>query len=281
MRLDTRGTRGSVAVELAILLPILLFLVIGGWVLGYIAYTKVALAMVANRAARDLAAATDLYANLEKTDVAYRYDLGFAESFGLPRWGIHALAKKGSLRSGDGLSDHAVVVGVCYRVPFALPFGVLEKPEPPPRLPNTSVIEDAVHLSAEVVDAAEMERYVRDYQRERPVVEREIAAWYRLVQRAERLVGQGEDIWSKGEWVYGLGKELVKGSPKDFTPYRSGVTLAQLEKTAAELCASPDAVKDESVVMTSRAAYLMQEVFKPQSPGAAESTGTRKKGVSR
>lgn len=114
--------RGSVAVEFALVLPMLCLLVIGGWVLGYMAYAKVALAMAANRAARDFAAATEQHKALQEVNQAYRYDGSFAESFGLPRWGVHALIMKTKVGNGGRASDHAVTVATCYRLPLSVPF---------------------------------------------------------------------------------------------------------------------------------------------------------------
>lgn len=264
MHRKRRGSTGSIAVEFAVILPILCFLVIGGWVLGYMAYTKVALAMVANRAARDLAAATKLNSRLTQPGTAYRYDVGFAESFGLPRWGIHALAMKSRLEQdsrGEGPSDHAIVVAVCYRVPFAVPFGVLEKPAPAPTLPDTGEIEEAALLVGDLTGSPAVEEFVVDGRREIDRLNDEIAAWDRLLDRANRALEQGKDVWAKGEWIFELGEELIKGSEPDFTKYRSGVEPEQLEGLVAQLCAPPGQLSGESVVMTSRAAYLMQKVW--------------------
>ena len=116
-----RAQRGGVAVETALVLPMLCLLVIGGWILGYMAFAKVALTMTANRAARDFAAATALHDRLKETNRAYRYDGGFAESFGLPRWAVHALIMRTPAGDGRDVSDQAVVVATCYRIPLTMP----------------------------------------------------------------------------------------------------------------------------------------------------------------
>ncbi|MFZ5814874.1 MAG: TadE family protein [Bacillota bacterium] len=274
MRRRRRGERGSAAVELAVILPALCLLVIGGWVLGYTAYAKMALALAANRAARDLAAATELHGRLKQPNQAYRFDAGFAESFGLPRWGLHALAMKTPVVKGKGRkpSDHAVVVAVCYRVPFFVPFGVVAPPEPPRlQLPDTSREEELALEAAEALQLAELKRLVAEYRRVKAEAEAEIAALDGLVDDLETALETGRDVAVKVDWAYRLGKELLSGPASDFAAYRA-VKPEQLEAAAGELCAPPDRLKGRSMVLTSRAAYLMQEVYEPKG------TGTRRKG---
>jgi|GEM_PF-3436624 len=258
--------RGSVMVEMALVLPFLVLLVVGGWVLGYLAYTKMSLAMAADRAARDLAAATELHGKLE-TGTALRYDAGFAESFGLPRWGLHALALKAPVVAAEArpnrISDHAVTVAVCYRVPFTVPFGVMEKPVR--YHVDTSDLEEAALWVSEVLEAEELEQTVADYQETKGWLEEEASGWRQVWDQGKETWDQTQDLGAKAVWVGKLAEELFFGSPPDFGRYREGVAPEKMEETVADLCQIPGA--RGSIVMTSRATYLMQTVWRPNGGG--------------
>lgn len=276
MRRDRKAVRGSVAVETALILPGLILLIIGGWVLGYLVYVKVALALVANRAARDLAAETKLYSQLKQPWQPYRYDGGFAESFGLPRWGLHALAMKAPPlnKAMEKTSDFAVLVGVCYRVPFTIPFGVTERREPRAYLPDTTEVQELVIDVADLADlvaadsAGEALRKVEEeYREQKRLLEEETAAWDRLREEAEAVKGQGKEIWAKAEWAVRLVKQLFGREAPDLQKFGKRNETAQLEAITKTLCDPPEPLKGESIVLTSRAAYMMQEVFNPDKPG--------------
>ncbi len=255
--------RGSVAVEFALVLPFLVLLVVGGWVLGYLAYTKMALAMVANRAARDLAVAREVHGKLSNQG-AVRFDGGFSESFGLPRWGLHALALKSPVvknAKAKRVSDHAVTVAVCYRVPFTVPFGVLDKPVH--YHVDTSEAEQAVLDVAEFLDAQELETVVEDYRKTKRRVEEEASGWGQLWKNSQETWERTKDLGEKAGWIGRLIYEFLHGPRPDFRPYHKGkgVTADQMESTVAGLCAPPGGVGDRSIVLTSRATYLMQDFW--------------------
>lgn len=247
---------GGVALEVALVLPILCVLVIGGWVMAYMAFAKVALTMTANRAARDFAAAIELHGRLKETDRAYRYDGGFAESFGLPRWAVHALIMRTPAGEGTKASDQAVVVATCYRLPLTPPGGLLSGP----REAEAAVLPDGVDLR-ELLERAERE--YRDAWRE---VEAETAEWERLLREGRSLYEQGRGLADKGGWLADLWRQVVEGPPPDFTPLdAAGVDGPEgLEQAVRGLCELPAPLRGRSIIVTGRSAYLLQEVFEPQ-----------------
>lgn len=258
--------RGSVAVEFAVMLPALALLVIGGWVLGYLAYAKVALAMVANRAARDLAANVEEYDRFPAITRPFRYEGGISESFGLPRWGIHALADRTFLvkkkESEVGRTKYAVVVAVCYRVPFTLP-GLSGRKEPKQHLPDTSDYEKQILDVADLV-GPELTDAVQDYQHAKQALEEEIARWDRLIEEGERAVQGGDRLVDKGRWLARTAKQLFQRSPRDFeTVGEKRIVRDTLEELVKQECSPPDRFAGDSLVLTARASYLMHEVYKP------------------
>lgn len=225
--------------EIALALPALVLLVIGGWVAGYMTFAKMALAMAANRAARDFAAAVSLHDRLKEPERAYRYDGGFAESFGLPRWAVHALIMRTQAAPGPSRSDQAVVVAMCYRLPLALPGGL-----------------PAGVRTAEA--AAGSWREIRS----------EAEEWEALLRRAEALAARGEQLTGQARWAADLWRQVIEGPPADFTPL-DGADLQGpegLEQAARKLC-EPPAGDGRSLIVTARAAYLLQTVFEPEGGG--------------
>lgn len=263
MRHRRDRSRGSVAVELALTLPFLCLLIIGGWVLCYLAYTKMALAMAAGRAARDLAAAVEEYPSLPHVTKAYRFDGGFGDSFGLPRWGVHGLVTKTRITEGNNKapSEFAVVAAVCYRVPFTLPSGVTKQETPVQVLPDTSDVEAAVMDVAALLELNELRQAVAQYQALRRQVEAEARGWEQLLDDASSAVERGKDIWAMVQWLLSNGQSLFS-SAGDLTPYPAGIRMraSKLEETVRKLCEPPERLRGQSIILTSRAAFMMHPV---------------------
>lgn len=238
--------------EVALVLPALVLLVIGGWVAGYMAFAKMALAMAANRAARDFAAAASLHGRLAEPERAYRYDGGFAESFGLPRWAVHALIMRTQAAPGQGASDQAVVVAMCYRLPLALPGGL-----------------SAGGRTAEAAAGhGLLERAAQEYRAAWGELRREAEEWEALLRRAEELAARGEQLTGQAGWAATLWRQAVEGPPADFTPLDGGDLQGpeELEQAVRKLCEPPKG-EGRSLVVTARAAYLLQTVFDPEGGG--------------
>lgn len=239
--------------EVALVLPVLCLLVIGGWVAGYMAYAKMALAMAANRAARDFAAEVALHGRLAEPDRAYRFDGGFAESFGLPRWAVRALIMRTKAGPGDGPSDQAVVVAMCYRLPLTLPGGTA-----------------APLRRAEAASGAEETRFwlPENALQAHPSVWREIeeeaAAWGELVRRAGALTALGRRAAGEAGWAADLWRQAIEGPPADFTPVDVPDPEGPdgLERAVRRQCAPP-AGEGNALIVTARSAYLLQTVFEP------------------
>jgi len=250
-------------VELALTLPLLCLLIIGGWLLCYLAYAKMALAMVAGRAARDLAAAVEEYPSIPHVTKAYRFDGGFGDSFGLPRWGVHGLVTKTRITDGNNKapSEFAVVAAVCYRVPFTLPFGVTKPNTAVQVLPDTADLEAAVMDVAALLELNELRQAVTEYQALRRQVEAEARGWERLLEDAGAAVERGRDIWARVEWLASNARSLLSG-PADLTPYPAGVRMraSKMEETVRQLCEPPERLRGRSIILTSRAAYMMHPV---------------------
>lgn len=248
------GRRGSVAVEVALALPVLCLLVIGAWVAGYMAFAKMALALAANRAARDFAAAVALHDRLGVPDRAYRYDGGFAESFGLPRWAVHALIMRTQAAAGKAHSDQAVVVAMCYRLPLTLPGGLLA----PPR-----EAEAAPYPGEPDLDGL-LDRVAPEYRALWREVEEEYEEWEQLLRRAEEIAARGEEMAERAGWAADVWRQAIEGPPPDFTPWDAPDPEGPdgLEKAARRLCEPPGA-EGRSLIVTARAAYLLQTVFEP------------------
>jgi len=247
--------RGSVAVEVALVVPVLCLLVIGGWVAGYMAFAKMALAMAANRAARDFAAAVALHDRLDATDRAYRYDGGFAESFGLPRWAVRALIMRTQAAPGDGVSDQAVVVAMCYRLPLALPGGTRggSQQAEAASLPDLTAIDpDGLGLGGL------LERVGQGYQEIRD----EAGQWEQVLRQAEALAARGERLAGQTGWAADLWRQAIEGPPADFTPLEDLKGPDELEQAARRLC-EPPAAEGQFLIVTARSAYLLQTVFEP------------------
>jgi len=256
-----------VAVETALVLPMLCLLVIGGWILGYMAFAKVALTMTANRAARDFAAATALHDRLKETNRAYRYDGGFAESFGLPRWAVHALIMRTPAGDGRDVSDQAVVVATCYRIPLTMP----------PALSGGSR-EAAAAAPAEALgglpDAGApagldwtglLEAAGPNYRDAWRTLQAERDEWGRLGEEARALYERLTRLTGQGRWAAELWRQALEGPPADFTPF-GGATVSgpdDLERAVRQLCEPPAEAGGRALVMTGRAAYLLQTVFEP------------------
>ena len=238
--------------EVALVLPVLCLLVIGGWVAGYMAFAKMALAMAANRAARDFAAEVALHGRLAEPDRAYRFDGGFAESFGLPRWAVHALIMRTKAGPGNGPSDQAVVVAMCYRLPLTLPGGTA-----------------APLRQAEAASGAEETRFglPENALQAHPSVWREIeeeadgvggaAAQGGSPDRARRAAA-GEAGWAADLW-----RQAIEGPPADFTP----VDAPDPEGPDGLGAGGPPAVRAArrgraALIVTARSAYLLQTVFR-------------------
>lgn len=251
------GQGGGVALETALVLPMLCLLVIGGWVLSYMAFAKVALTMAANRAARDFAAAIDLHGSLEEADRAYLYDGGFAESFGLPRWAVHALIMRTAAGGGKGVSDQAVVVATCYRLPLALPGGLLE-------------VRQAEAAAAALPDGIDLEglleRAEREYRNAWQEIQAEQAEWERLLDEGRALYERGRGLADQAGWMADLWRQVFEGPRPDFTPFDAeGVEGPEgLEQAVRALCEPPVSLRGRSIIVTGRSAYLLQTVFEPR-----------------
>lgn len=276
------------AVEFALVLPMLCLLVIGGWVLGYMAYAKVALTMAANRAARDFAAAVEMHDALQETNQAYRYDGLFAESFGLPRWSIHALIMKTKVGKGDRPSDYAVAVATCFRLPLTLPFvgggeaaaegtndevaGAVEAASALERAAaerrTAAALGAAGGLQSALGDEALewlSERTGVDYQQMWEEAAVEVAEWERLWGEARDLYDRGEELFAKGSWAGDLFRQLLEGPPPDLTPFHGegADDPERLEEAVRSLCEPPERLRGGAIVVSARSAYLLQEIFEP------------------
>ncbi|MBP2019182.1 hypothetical protein J2Z79_002599 [Symbiobacterium terraclitae] len=255
-RSGLKGAYGGVALEVALVLPVLCALVIGGWVLAYMAFAKVALTMTANRAARDFAAATELHGSLKDADRAYRYDGGFAESFGLPRWAVHALIMRTAVGGGKRESDQAVVVATCYRLPLTLPGGLLNGPREAEAagLPDGSDLREL------------LERVEREYRNAWREVEAERDEWERLLSEGRALYERGRRLAGEAGWMGDLLRQAIEGPPPDLTPFDTAGAEGpdDLERAVRALCEAPEPLRGRSIIVTGRSAYLLQKVFEPQ-----------------
>lgn len=254
-----KGQRGSAAVELALVLPMLCLLVIGGWVAGYAAFAKAALAMAAGRAARDFAAAVALHERLEEPDRAYRYDGGFAESFGLPRWAVRAAIMRTQVAPGRAASDQAVVVAMCYRLPLRLPGGLLAGPPEAEAAPSPG---RAVHELPDLVGFGE--RAAEEYRSAWREVQQEVDEWAELLRRAEAVAARAARLTEQGRRAASVWRQVIEGPPADFTPLDGPAPQGpdDLEQAVRRLC-EPAEGGGRSLIVTARAAYLLQTVFEP------------------
>lgn len=104
------GSRGSITLELALVIPLLYLVVWGGTALAYSALARASLQMTAMRAAREVAAG-GAASRIPASGKLYAYG-EFAETYGLPRPRVKMLV---------GRQGQLVVAGACYRVRAPIP----------------------------------------------------------------------------------------------------------------------------------------------------------------
>jgi hypothetical protein len=121
---------------------------------------------------------------------------------------------------------------------------------------------------------------VREYQQLKREVEEEAAAWERLGQKAGGTLEALKDLAAKLKWVAELVGALFKPPEASLQRYgKGGLPPDKLEQRARELCEpTPARLKGRSIILTSRSAYLMQEVFRPSGAGEKGAKPVKKGG---
>ncbi|HLN63453.1 MAG TPA: TadE/TadG family type IV pilus assembly protein [Symbiobacteriaceae bacterium] len=262
-----RRESGSAVTEFAIVAPVLILLVIGGWIVIDVARSKMALAMTAGRIARDLAGSPEMqYAlfesGLKNADTekpaevpkyAYRFE-GFSESFGLPRHRVHAVV---TYQPVDDLNE-AVVVAACYRIPLLMP--AFDFTPAKPYLPDTSDEEEFVDDVAILIDSDELRDGLAQYRETKSELEYEIGAWERVWKNAVGLLDDVKRIFAKTEGLAGGLHEFAY--PEEDLKKPRQIPKGGLESAAAKLCQPNWKLKGQApqgIVVTSRAAFLREK----------------------
>ena len=245
-----RRESGSAVTEFAIVAPVLILLVIGGWIVIDVARSKMALAMTAGRIARDLAGSPEMQSALfesglknadtkkpaEVPKYAYLFE-GFSESFGLPRHRVHAVV---TYQPVDDLNE-AVVVAACYRIPLLMPSF------------------DFTPAKPYLIDSDELRDGLAEYRETKSELEYEIGAWARVWKNAVGLLDEVKRIFAKTEGLAG-GLHEFAYPKEDFTQRQ--IPKGGLESAAAKLCQPNWRLKGQApqgIVVTSRAAFLREK----------------------
>lgn len=258
-----RRRSGSAVTEFALVAPVLILLVIGGWIVIDVARSKMALAMTAGRIARDIAGNPEMqhalfesglkYESADHTTdpkFAYLFE-GFSESFGLPRHRVHAVVTFDK-------EKETVMVAACYRIPLQMPTFDFSPAEP--YLPDTGDEEEFVENVAILIDSDELRDGVERYREAKQEIEYELSAWDRVWRNALGLLDQVKVLWAKTVALEGSMQGLAY--PKEDLDEPLQVPKGGLEGAAAKLCQPNWKLKGQApqgIVVTSRAAFLREK----------------------
>jgi hypothetical protein len=260
-----KRARGGVLTEFAVVAPVLILFVIGGWVVSHVAYSKMALTMIAGQVARDFAGSPELYKQLvggasgekqykarkELKDAAYRFE-AFGETYGLPHHRVHALVGWETV----GEDQKVIVVATCYRVPLGIPEFNWEAPGP--ILPDTSEDEEAVEWVADTVGSEELHEGLEQFREVKEDLESELQDWRGVYNDGVSLWEQARRIWARAEGLVKQARQMIYPED-DWAERQTGGK--DIEVAAERLCQPMWKVKGkphESIVVTSKAAFLVE-----------------------
>lgn len=236
-----REERGGVLVETAIVLPFLIAIVLGGLVLGYTVYARVALAWTVSQAARELGSA-GFQAELGPGQ-AYKWD-GFSETYGLSRGHVRTV-----LLREDVAGEDAIYVAACFRVPMAMPSFAAKNYDP-----NAEDLPD--FYEQEVVwdffGLFKIERTVQIPYPEQVIKYRDSAVKVR--NQAQKTVEQAKDAWARGQDLVGQVQELLTGNRDAVLESVGTATGETLEAKAQALCKQEMARFGGGFIVTAKAA---------------------------
>lgn len=241
------------AVELALALPVLMLVTLGGLVLGFMAYGRMALVQTADVAARELAGNPDS-TKLLVPGQAYQYE-GFLDSFGLPRGRVRAVALRmnagqGGWWTGD-TTESMVVVATCYRLPFSIPdFTPREKPKVEP-LPSLPPLQDQYGFLQTPQELLEAERRYREIEQQ---VHEMRVRFALLEQEMKDMAANAEAV--KAEMEHLAGKASSMNAEVALLRALGPSSPQGLEALLTDqLCAG---ARPGRTILTARAAYLAE-----------------------